>query len=161
MYNNNFCISIGVEHVNLYQHFTCQPQIKSCKFVINCTHSNSGDWPYKHVSFDDLFCSRLQATLLLHNKEKTYERTIQTNHNFTCLQLSTLTPKLIQGKSFLAMTSVNNNNKIKMVVFSSGPDLHHVSIAVVSARWIFFTFLELENNNKFQSANAKALHECC
>ena len=37
-----------------------------------------------------------------------------------------------------------------MVVFSSRPDLHHVSsIAVVSARWNFFTFLELENNNKF------------
>ena len=36
-----------------------------------------------------------------------------------------------------------------MVVFSSRPDLHHVSIAVVSALWIFFTFLELENNNKF------------
>ena len=38
-----------------------------------------------------------------------------------------------------------------MVVFLSRPDLHHVSIAVVSASWIFFffTFLELENNNKF------------
>ena len=35
-----------------------------------------------------------------------------------------------------------------MVVFSSGPDLHLVSIAVVSARLIYFNFLELENNNK-------------
>ena len=40
MYNNNFCISIGVEHVNLYQHFACQPQINSSKFIINCTQTH-------------------------------------------------------------------------------------------------------------------------
>ena len=34
MYNNNFCISICVEHVNLYQHFACQPQTFSCIFII-------------------------------------------------------------------------------------------------------------------------------
>ena len=40
MYNNNLCISIGVEHVNLYQHFACQPQINSCTFIINCTQTH-------------------------------------------------------------------------------------------------------------------------
>ena len=37
-----------------------------------------------------------------------------------------------------------------MVVFSSRPDLHHVSIAVVSACWIFFLlFLSLRTITNF------------
>ena len=40
MYNNNFCISIGVEHVNLYQHFACQPHINSSTSIINCTQTH-------------------------------------------------------------------------------------------------------------------------
>ena len=40
LYNNNFCISVGVEHVNLYQNFACQPQINSCIFIINCTQTH-------------------------------------------------------------------------------------------------------------------------
>ena len=40
MYNNNFCISIGVEHVNLHQHVVCQPQINSCTFIINCIQTH-------------------------------------------------------------------------------------------------------------------------
>ena len=40
MYNINFCISIGLEHVNLYQHFGCQPQINSGAFIINCTQTH-------------------------------------------------------------------------------------------------------------------------
>ena len=38
-----------------------------------------------------------------------------------------------------------------MVVFSSRPDLHHVSIAVVSACWIFFflLFLSLKTITNF------------
>ena len=73
MYNNDFCISIGEEHVNLYQPFACQPQINSCTSIINCTQ-NSCDCPYKHLRFDDLFCSGLQATLLLHKKAKKHTR---------------------------------------------------------------------------------------
>ena len=40
IYNNNFCISIGVEHLNLYQHFACQPQINACTSIINCTQTH-------------------------------------------------------------------------------------------------------------------------
>ena len=37
-----------------------------------------------------------------------------------------------------------------MVIFSSRPDLHHVSIAVVSACWIFFLlFLSLRTITNF------------
>ena len=36
-----------------------------------------------------------------------------------------------------------------MVVFSSRPDLHHVSIAVVSALWIFLLFLSLRTIKNF------------
>ena len=40
MYNNNFCISIGVEHVNLYQHFACQPHTNSSTSIIKCTQTH-------------------------------------------------------------------------------------------------------------------------
>ena len=52
--------------------------------------------------------------------------------------MSTLSPKLIQGKFFLALTSAKEK------------------------KWTFFlTVLEFENNNNVLPANAKALHECC
>ena len=35
MYNNNFCMSIGVEHVNLYQHFNY-----SSTSIINCIQTH-------------------------------------------------------------------------------------------------------------------------
>ena len=40
MYNNNFCISIDVEHVSLYQHFACRPLINSRTSIINCTQTH-------------------------------------------------------------------------------------------------------------------------
>ena len=44
---------------------------------------------------------------------------MQTNHNFTCLQLSTLSPKLIQGKFFLALTSAKEKKWIFFLLFLS------------------------------------------
>ena len=51
-------------------------------------------------------------------RKKPYKRTIQTNHNFTCLQLSRLSPKLIQGKFFLALTSAKEKKWISLLFLS-------------------------------------------
>ena len=49
-------------------------------------------------------------------EKKPYKRTIQTNHNFTCLQPSTLTPKLIHVKFFLALSSEKEKIRILFTV---------------------------------------------
>ena len=73
------------------------------------------------VSFNELFCSR--PKLLCYDyktrKKKPYKRTIQTNHNFTCLELSTLSPELIQGKFFLALTSAKEKKVDFFLLFLS------------------------------------------
>ena len=114
--------------VSIYpQHFACHRQINWCTCIYYQLHSKWCDWPYKHLSFNELFCSRPKLLCYEYKtrRKKPYKRTIQTNHNFACLQLSTLSPKLIQGKFFLALTSA----KEKKVDF--------------------FTVLEFENNNNF------------
>ena len=125
--------------VSIYpQHFACQRQINWCTFIISCTQNNVIGHTNTSVLMNyfvlDLSCFVMYKT----RRKKPYKRTIQTNHNFTYLQLSTLSPKLIQGKFFLALTSAKGK------------------------RWIsFFTVFEFENNNNCLPANAKALHECC
>ena len=71
------------------QHFACQRQINCCTFIINCSQNN--------------MIGHTNTSVLMNYF--VYKRTIQTNLNFTCLQLSTLSPKLIQAKFFLALTS--------------------------------------------------------
>ena len=79
------------------------------------------DWPYKHLSFNELFCSR--PKLLCYDyktrRKKPDKTTIQTNHNFTCLQLSALSPKLTQGKFFLALTSAKEKKWMFLLMFLS------------------------------------------
>ena len=93
--------------VSIYpQHFACQRQINWCTFIINCTQNNVIGHTNTSVLMNyfvlDPSCFVMTTK---QGEKKTYKRTIQTNHNFTCLQLSTLSPKLIQGKFFLALTS--------------------------------------------------------
>ena len=52
-------------------------------------------------------------------RKKPYKRTIQTNHNLTYLQLSTLTLKLIQAKFFLALTSEKEKKGFFLLFLSS------------------------------------------
>ena len=67
-----------------------------------------------------IVCATHLAALLLQNKEKKYIRDdnwIPAYNNFTCLQLSTLTPKLIQAKFFLVLTSAKEKKiTVKIVV---------------------------------------------
>ena len=52
-------------------------------------------------------------------RKKPYKRTTQTDHNFTYLQLSTMSPKLIPGKFFLALTSAKEKKWIFLLLFLS------------------------------------------
>ena len=103
--------------VSIYpQHFACHRQIYWSTFIINCTQNN-----VIGLSFNELFCSR--PKLLCYDyktrRKKPQKRTTQTNHNFTCLQLSTLSPKLIQGKFFLALTSAKEKKWTFVLLFLS------------------------------------------
>ena len=106
--------------VSIYpQHFACQRQINWCTFIINCTQNNVIGHTNTSVLMNyfvlDLSCFVMYKT----RRKKPYKRTIQTNHNFTYLQLSTLSPKLIQGKIFLALTSAKEKKRIFFLPFLS------------------------------------------
>ena len=100
--------------VSIYpQHFSCQRQINWCTYIINCTQNNV----IGHTNISVLMnCFVLDPSCFVmttkQREKKPYKRTKQTNHNFTCLQLSTLSPKLIQGKFFLALTSAKEKKWI-------------------------------------------------
>ena len=107
--------------VSIYpQHFACQPQINWWTFIINCTQNNVIGHTNTSVlmNYFVLDPSCFVMTTKQGGTEKPYKRTIQTNHNFACLQLSTLSPKLIQGKFFLALTSAKEKKCIFLLFLS-------------------------------------------